>query len=130
MIQITSFGYLHGGAPSCGTYARNLVLDARDLIRDPHVDPALRQMTGREYEVRVAVMETPGANALVDLLVQAAIELDAATDDNRRVHVAIGCQGGRHRSVVLADVIGEELSRAGREVQIHHHDIDKPVVKR
>lgn len=126
MIEITSFGYLHGEPPA----NPDLLLDARHLIRDPHVDPTLRQMTGRDVEVQNAVMDTPGAEALVALLVQAAAALDVIADGDGWVRVVIGCQGGRHRSVVLTEAVGTTLSLQGREVQIYHRDIDHPVVVR
>ncbi len=125
MIEVTSFGYLHGDAP----VSSDLVLDARDLIRDPHVDPVLRQMTGRDTKVMVAVMDTPGAESLVALLVQAAAAL-AGSEPDIWVRVAIGCQGGRHRSVVLADAVGGALATRGHEVQIYHRDVRQPVVAR
>lgn len=123
MITIISFGYLYGGVPN----GYDLLLDARDLIRDPHVDPALRQMTGRDDAVRDAVMGTPGAEALVDLLFDAAV---LAGGHNRDLTVAIGCQGGRHRSVVLADRLGDRLFEAGCSVDQIHRDVDQPVVAR
>jgi UPF0042 nucleotide-binding protein len=46
------------------------------------------------------------------------------------VTVAIGCAGGRHRSVVLADVLAEHLALAGWHVQTNHLHVDKPVVVR
>jgi RNase adaptor protein for sRNA GlmZ degradation len=126
MIEITSFGYLHDEVPA----NLDLTLDARDLIRDPHVDPALRQMTGRDAEVQNAVMGTPGAEALVALLVQAATALDVIADGDGWVRVAVGGQSGRHRSVVLAEAVGTTLSLQGHEVQIYHRDIDQPVMER
>lgn len=128
MIEITSFGYLHDDAPANS----DLTLDARHLIRDPHVDPALRQITGYDRAVQVAVMSTPGAQALVDLLVQAANALSVQTDGEVWIRVAIGCQGGRHRSVVLAMEVANALARLDddREIQLYHRDVDKPVVQR
>lgn len=129
MIEITSFGYLHDDAPTLGS---DLTLDARHLIRDPHVDPALRQMTGRDVQVVNAVMGTPGAQALVDLLVQAANALSVETGGQMWIRVAIGCQGGRHRSVVLATEVANALARLDddREIQLYHRDVDRPVVER
>lgn len=123
-VHIESFGYLHGAPPANS----DLILDARDLIRDPHVDPALRQLTGRDEAVHEAVMGTPGAGALAGFIRQA---VKVGVDGDAWFRVAIGCQGGRHRSVVLADVVGEALAeRDGAHVQIYHRDIDRPVVER
>lgn len=128
MIRITSFGYLHGSVPA----GVDLLLDARNLIRDPHVDPELRELTGRDEAAQVAIMRTPGAQALVDLLAQAAIYADEVTGPmtGRAAHVAIGCQVGRHRSVVLADHLARVLADTGRSVDVQHRDVDRPVVDR
>lgn len=129
MHTITSFGYRHGAPPS----SADLVLDVRDLIRDPHVDPQLRQMTGHDEVVVAKVMGTPGTQALVDVIVQAvtvAAQPFSATYQPADIHVAIGCQGGRHRSVVLADRVAQTLRDGGHEVAAVHRDIDRPVVQR
>ena len=123
MAQFTSFGYLHDEPPAGAV----LVLDVRHLIRDPHVDPALRQMNGRDGAVQEAVMNTPGASALVDFIVQA---VKAANDGQTWTRVAIGCQGGRHRSVVLAEKAGLALAQAGFMVDLYDRDVDRPVVER
>lgn len=124
MIVFTSFGYLHGGPPADS----DLVLDARHLIRDPHVDPALRQLTGRDYMVMRAVMDTPGATALVDFLQQAAELADVG--GRADIRVAVGCQGGRHRSVVLVESAADAVADNDFLVRVIHRDIDKPVVVR
>lgn len=129
MYTITSFGYRHGVPPS----SADLVLDVRDLIRDPHVDPQLRQMTGHDDLVVTKVMGTPGAQALVDVIVQAvtvAAQPFNATYQPADIHVAIGCQGGRHRSVVLAEQVTQALRDNGHEAAAVHRDIDRPVVQR
>jgi UPF0042 nucleotide-binding protein len=123
VITIISFGYLHGGEPD----GYDLLLDVRHLILDPHVDPALRQMTGRDDEVQTAVMGTLGAAALVNLLHDAVTVAGGAS---RNLTVAIGCQGGRHRSVVLADQLGGRLFATGCSVDQIHRDVDLSVVRR
>lgn len=123
MISIISFGYLHGDAPQA-----DIVEDVRHQLRDPHVDPALRQMNGFDAEVQEKVMGTTGAWALVDRLVGAAKRrVDGGQED---VTVAIGCQGGRHRSVVLVEHLSEELVDYGYTTYVEHRDIHRPVVER
>lgn len=122
-VRITSFGYLHGSPPSA-----QLTVDVRDLFRDPHVDPAMRQMTGRDQAVIANVLKQPGAERFARDIAHTASGLSIVRDD---VTIAIGCAGGRHRSVVLAAYIANWLRRVGyRPATVEHRDIDKPVVER
>ena len=59
-VEIVSFGFLHGPAPEA-----DVVLDLRRAFRDPHVDPRLRELTGRDRLVRRAVLRTPGIRPLL-----------------------------------------------------------------
>lgn len=123
-VEIESYGHLHG-VP--GSY--DLVADLRDFIRDPHVSPQMRESTGRELDVRLHVLTTPGALALVDHLVGAAVAL-LASAPTRPVRIGVSCAGGRHRSVAVAEAIAERIRLAGHGVLITHHHIDEPVVQR
>jgi UPF0042 nucleotide-binding protein len=125
-VVVTSFGYLHGPAP-----AAELTVDVRDVLRDPRVEPALRELTGLESPVRARVLATPGARELVTaLLPPIAVLLAAATTGPQHymVRVAIGCAGGRHRSVVLANELTNRLRIAGISAEVEHRDILRPVV--
>lgn len=121
-LTVISFGYLHGEPPRA-----HLTLDARDLLLDPHVDPALREKTGLERDVVEHVMATPGARYLLDHL-QNITEGLLRIPPQEPVTVAVGCSGGRHRSVVLARLLGERM-RADADVRIEHRDVVKPVVR-
>jgi UPF0042 nucleotide-binding protein len=123
-VEVESYGHLHG-VP--GSY--DLVADLRDFIRDPHVSPQMRESTGRELDVRLHVLATPGALALVDHLVGAALALIASAP-TRPVRIGVSCAGGRHRSVAVAEAIAERIRLAGHGVVVTHHHIDEPVVQR
>ena len=123
-VEVESYGHLHG-VP--GSY--DLVADLRDFIRDPHVSPQMRESTGRELDVRLHVLTTPGALALVDNLVGAALAL-LASAPTRPVRIGVSCAGGRHRSVAVAEAIAERIRLAGHGVLVTHHHIDEPVVQR
>lgn len=125
--HITSFGFGHGPAP-----AASLVLDTRHLLRDPHVEPALRKMTGLDAPVVDRVRATPGALAAVDQLAAAARALldTAGAATGCRVDIAVGCVGGRHRSVVIADELAARLRAAGYGVVVEHRDVARPVLAR
>jgi RNase adaptor protein for sRNA GlmZ degradation len=124
-VCITSFGYGHGPAPRA-----SVTLDVRTLLRNPHCDPAMRYLTGRDVAVRDHVLSTPGAQDLIDNTAALVLKLlrDAGDPNDLRVDVAVGCVGGRHRSVALAEEIGLSLELSGVGVEIEHRDVDKPVL--
>lgn len=118
-IMIVSFGFRHGGQPDA-----DVTLDVRRILRDPHVDPAMRELTGFDRKVRDHVIATPGALNLVRNLVDVALDLAVLGD----AVIAFGCAGGRHRSVVLAELLGECIAGNGVAYRVVHRDIDKPVL--
>jgi RNase adaptor protein for sRNA GlmZ degradation len=124
VIEIVSFGYLHADAPEA-----DVVLDLRRAFRDPHVDPALRQMTGRDRPVRRAVLGTRGIRRLLKATVRQVQAYDLGPSVEEIV-IGSGCAGGRHRSVVVADQLARRLRRRGYTVVVQHRDIRKPVATR
>jgi len=135
-VLVTSFGYLHmahlGGQPGLHSTPRaDVLVDVREHLRDPHVDPAFRELTGHDTAVMERVLATPGASALIDALVAAAAALlTGARRTGRLVRVAIGCAGGRHRSVVIADAVAARLALAGWGTEAEHLHLHLPVVER
>lgn len=129
-VAVYSFGFLHdANVPACHPH---LVADVRHMFRDPHHDPAVRQLTGRDDAVRVRVLSQPGAvdyvYALADAIT-AGLGEDTGTVFAMR-SLAIGCAGGRHRSVVLADSVTSLLLARGIRARVLHLHIDRPVVDR
>ena len=129
-VVITTFGVLHGEAPSGDA----LTVDLRHALRNPFDDPAMRELTGFDQVVREHVLETEGAQDIIgDALgrIQAALTWARGWHDPRIVEVHVFCKGGRHRSVA----VGQELCRSltedfGIGAEITHRDVDKPVVIR
>lgn len=125
-FQVMSFGYLHGPPPRA-----DLVMDLRPRLRDPHTDPELRELTGHDARIIAKVEATDGFCDLVDALVEGALALADAGD--KPVRVAVGCAGGRHRSVVVAETVAAELRAVHvpiEQIAVRHLDIGKPVVRR
>lgn len=121
---VTSFGYGHGPAPKA-----DVVLDVRETLRNPHHDPKMRELAGLHPRVHHHVMKTPGAQQLMeDTLLQVTLRLAVRRDPDRRVDIAVGCVGGRHRSVVLAEVLQTWLESVGVGAEAIHRDVDKPVL--
>lgn len=124
VVEIVSFGYLHAAAPEA-----DVVLDLRRAFRDPHVDPALRQLTGHDRPVRRAVLGTRGVRRLLKATVQ-QVQAYNLGPSAKEIVIGSGCAGGRHRSVVVADQLARRLRRRGYTVIVHHRDIGRPVVQR
>ncbi|WP_316779608.1 RapZ C-terminal domain-containing protein [Streptomyces sasae] len=124
VIHIVSFGFLHGGAPQA-----DVVLDLRRAFRDPHVDPRMRELTGRDALVRRAVLRTAGIRRLLGATVH-QVQAYAAGPSTEQIVIGAGCAGGRHRSVVVADNLARRLRRRGHSVTVIHRDIHEPVVQR
>lgn len=120
---VSSFGYLHGPPPTA-----DLVVDLRPRLRDPHTSPELRELTGHDMTIKRKVRATPGYHPLVAGLKVAVRTLGDAGD--RPVHIAVGCAGGRHRSVTVAEDLAWLLWELADRVQTRHVDVDKPVVER
>ena len=118
MIEIISFGYLHGPAPQA-----HATFDVRHHFKDPHVDPALRHLTAADAPVMRAVLGTPGIGELAAAITAAALAYLAGPQPGPAV-IAIGCAGGRHRSAALAIEAARQLRDAGIPVTLTHRDID------
>ncbi|MDI5965760.1 RapZ C-terminal domain-containing protein [Streptantibioticus silvisoli] len=124
-VTITSFGYGHGAAPEA-----HLTLDLRQHFRDPHVDPALREMTAADMPVRAVVGATPGIWDLVDATV-AMVRAYLAGPGDAPIRVAVGCVGGRHRSAAVADFVAGLLrANYGGAIELTHRDLHRPVIGR
>jgi RNase adaptor protein for sRNA GlmZ degradation len=134
-VVVFSFGYLHEDGVPAGLVAERpeFVMDVRRLFRDPHHDPAMRELTGRDDVIRARVLDQPGAieYATAQAAAIASVVPAASTEAQARVITAgIGCAGGRHRSVVLAEAIALLLNRQGIGTEVYHLHIRRPVVNR
>ncbi|MFE5329429.1 NUDIX domain-containing protein [Embleya sp. NPDC056575] len=121
-VRIVSFGYGHGPAPTA-----DLTYDLRRRFRNPHADPAMRELTGLDRAVYDHVLATPGidrvARSAADLAADLRLGLGAGP-----ITVATGCVGGRHRSVALACRIAEVLTDYGALVDLVHRDVHRPLL--
>lgn len=113
-ITLTSFGYLHGPPPE-----ETAVFDVRDILRDPARVDGLLDSDGFDPAVRAAVMATSGAKELV---------VGWATLAPVVHEIAVGCAGGRHRSVALVEMLAGVLVALGYAVRVEHRDVHHPRV--
>jgi UPF0042 nucleotide-binding protein len=121
VVSLISFGF-PGGLPR----EADLVFDAR-FLRNPHYDPVLRPHTGLEPEVSAYVETDPDFftffRQIQDLL---ALVLPRFVQEGKRyATVAVGCTGGRHRSVHIIEKLAVELISAGWRVTRTHRELDR-----
>ncbi|MGH9299677.1 MAG: RNase adapter RapZ [Acidimicrobiales bacterium] len=118
-ISVVSFGFKHGLPLDV-----DLVFDCR-FLPNPHWETELRPMTGLDDKVREYVLAAPEARQLLDRLSDLFdLLLPAyAREGKSYLSVAIGCTGGHHRSVVLAEEMAEIIRAHGLSPRVHHRDI-------
>ena len=127
-FRVETFGFLHS-VPETSTGA--VLVDLRHALRNPHHDPAMRELTGEDEAVRHHVLTTPGAVTCIQDTVGQALAVRAYNDRRNHVtNVLIGCQGGKHRSVAIGNAVTEALRDRGFRVEIEHRHMHRPVVQR
>lgn len=119
-ITLFSFGFKHGHPQA------DLVWDVR-FLPNPFWTPALKAHTGLEEEVACYVLENESGARFLALLEPLLLFLlgEYAAQGRESVTLAVGCTGGKHRSVAVAEHLRAFLAQKGREAQVFHRDIDK-----
>jgi len=119
-VFVTSFSYRNGLPRDA-----DLVIDVR-FLRNPHYVPGLQPLNGKDKAVGEYIAADPDFHSLFD-------ELDAwltrllpryEREGKTYLTIAIGCTGGRHRSVYVAELLAARLGRDGRHVAVAHRDLD------
>lgn len=122
VLTFLSFGFQHGPPAEA-----DLVFDVR-FLKNPHWVPALRPQTGRDPAVAAYIRRQPVARATVkrlSALLRWMVPL-YVQEGKSYLTVAIGCTGGRHRSVYVAEALKRELSDVkGVSVRVAHRDLAK-----
>lgn len=120
-ISVVSFGYKYGLPVDV-----DIVWDVR-FMPNPNYKRRLREKTGRDAPVRRYVMATQQAQQLGRKFFGLVAEsLPYYIEEGKSyLTIAIGCTGGRHRSVVLADALRDYLVQHGFKVRVHHRDVDR-----
>jgi UPF0042 nucleotide-binding protein len=119
-LAVMSFSYRRGLPREA-----DLVFDVR-FLKNPHYEAALKPLTGRSPAVAAYVASDPGYRPFLDSLKALIGPLLPRFDAEGKSYltVAIGCTGGRHRSVAVAEEVAEWLRGSGRSVTLSHRDAD------
>ena len=120
-VTVISFGFKYGIPVDA-----DFVADVR-FLPNPHWVPELRPFTGRDRSVADYVLEQPGASEFLDgyLPVLEGVAKGYLNEGKRFMTIALGCTGGKHRSVAMAEEIVSRLSALGYDVRPMHRDLGR-----
>jgi RNase adapter protein RapZ len=120
-VSFVTFGYKHGIPLDI-----DLLFDCR-FLPNPHWVDSLRPLTGADEAVREFVLGQPEATAFLDELERLfALLLPAFVREGKAyLSIGIGCTGGRHRSVVIANELAKRLEPLGFSSRVHHRDVSR-----
>ncbi len=118
-VSVYSFGFKHGAPVDA-----DLVIDVR-FLPNPFYDPEMRTMTGLDEKVRDYVLYNSDTEqflkhwkALLDCVMPGYV-----AEGKQQLAIAVGCTGGQHRSVALAEATGDYLRASGYRVSVAHRDL-------
>ena len=119
--SVMSFSYRHGVPQHA-----DLVLDAR-FLQNPHYIAALRPHTGQDADVGEYIRQDSKFNPFMQGVTTMIGAMLPGLRDNNRAYftIAFGCTGGKHRSVYLAETIGQWLNDSGQPAQVSHRELEK-----
>ncbi|MFZ2227078.1 MAG: RNase adapter RapZ [Candidatus Nanopelagicaceae bacterium] len=122
-FNVLSFGYKYGIPVDA-----DLVLDCR-FIPNPHWIPELRALNGLSEPVSKNVLSSPGVDSFVDKYVDLLHQMVEGylREGKKYVTLAVGCTGGKHRSVAISEAIASRLNQAKGPVAIEAHALHRDV---
>ncbi len=120
-VTVYSFGFKYGLPPDC-----DIVMDVR-FLPNPHYDPVLRPLTGLDVPVREFVLSKPETMIFLERWLPLLDDVVPGYVLEGKHHLAIGlgCTGGMHRSVALAEATATHLRARGYHVAVSHRDIGR-----
>lgn len=120
-VSVESFGFKHGVPRDV-----DLVFDVR-FLPNPHWVAELRPLRGTDAEVADYVFSSPDAVEFLDKVDDMLEFLIPRFEQEGKsyVSIAVGCTGGHHRSVAMAEAISERLSKHGVTATVHHRDTER-----
>lgn len=120
-VHVFSFGFKYGMPAEA-----DLMIDVR-FLPNPFYDPEMRNLTGMDEKVSTFVLERPETKAFLkawyDLL--DAVMPGYVAEGKSQLSIAVGCTGGQHRSVTLANATAAYLTSQGYQVSVGHRDLSR-----
>jgi UPF0042 nucleotide-binding protein len=120
-LHLISFAYKKGIPPEA-----DMVIDVR-FLPNPYFMEQLQPLTGENPTVQKYVLDNPDTQAFLDHLFAFVDFLLPHFQEEGKTHLtlAIGCTGGQHRSVVIANVLGQHLNRGNYPFTLSHRDMPR-----
>ncbi len=120
-VSVMTFGYKFG-VP----YEADLVFDVR-FLQNPHFVPELKPLTGNEKNIQQYVLENKEAQGFLEHMKNLFTFLLPLFEREQRSYltIAIGCTGGRHRSVAIANKVKDLFALLGYSATLSHRDLDR-----
>lgn len=121
LVSCVSFGFRHGVPEDA-----DLVFDVR-FLPNPHFVPEFRPLTGRHPKVAKYIRSFPQTKEFLQRISDLLIYLlpHYIHEGKSYLTIAIGCTGGQHRSVMIAEELGKRLHKAGYRLKVTHRDSPK-----
>lgn len=121
LVSVVSFGFRYGIPADA-----DLVFDVR-FLPNPHFVPRLRPYSGKDARVARYIRSFPQTGEFLRRIESLLAYLipHYIREGKSYLTIAVGCTGGRHRSVALAEVIRRAIQRRGYSAKVVHRDIDK-----
>ena len=120
-VHVFSFGFKHGLPVEA-----DLMIDVR-FLPNPYYDPEMRTMTGLDSKVSSFVLEHPKTTEFLDAWFRLldAVMPGYVEEGKPQLSIAVGCTGGQHRSVAIAEATARYLERQQYHVSISHRDLPR-----
>jgi UPF0042 nucleotide-binding protein len=120
-VSVVSFGFKHGLPLDVDT-----VFDVR-FVPNPYYDEHLRPLSGLDEPVRRFVIEQQATQDFLNRVDDLLLSLVPAYRNEGKSYltIAVGCTGGRHRSVAIAEALSARLANKGVQARVAHRDIEK-----
>jgi UPF0042 nucleotide-binding protein len=121
-IHLLSFGFKYGLPPEA-----DLLMDVRFML-NPYFVPELKPLDGEAPEIREFVLKSPEARAFMAKYTELIDFLIPLYEREGKTHltIAVGCTGGRHRSVTIARALHDHIGKSRGGVELIHRDINQP----
>ncbi len=124
-VQVFSFGFKHGMPVEA-----DIMIDVR-FLPNPFYDPEMRTLTGLDEKVSTFVLEHPKTSPFLKAWYQLldAVMPGYIAEGKPQLSIAVGCTGGQHRSVAIAEATARYLERNGYRVSISHRDLPRANIR-
>ncbi len=119
-INILSFGFKYGTP-----HDASLIMDVR-FLANPYFVPELQDFNGKSQEIKNYVLNNDEARRFTKKFLDLLDYLIPLYEKEGKAYltIAVGCTGGRHRSVTIAEALFEHIKKPGRQIMVTHRDID------